>query len=159
MRPGVAIAACLTAFAAAWTFFREENSSSVVRAVSKTDSTRLSSHGASEWITRRPLPGLNVDPFALPPPPPPPAPPPAMASPPTPPQRPAFPYQYFGRLTNANGDLDTYLHRDGQLVPIRPGVSLDAGFTVESVTEAQVVIRHRPTGDIVIIDLPAFRGQ
>lgn len=158
MRRGVAIAAALTAIAAAWTFFREEKSP-VPPVESKRTQSGLSTDQTPILTTRMPLPGTGADPFALPPPPPPPAPPPVVASPPSTPQRPLFPYQYFGRLTNANGDLDTYLQRDGQLIALRQGLSLEPGFIVESVTEAQVVIRHHPTGDIVRIDLPTFKAQ
>lgn len=154
MRRSVVIAAILTAIATGWILIREQEPSTVVRAVS-----RGTDPAAVGLAMRRPLPGLNENPFGVPPPPPTPPPPPVTVDPPSPPQRPPFLYQYFGRLTNANGKLDTYLHRDGRLVEVQKGLALESGYIVDSVTEAQIVIRHQSSGDIVRIDLPAFRGQ
>ena len=160
MRRGVVIAAILTTIATVWMLIREQEPSAVVRAISRGTGPQLSDTAGSALATRRPLPGLNENPFGVPPPPPAPPPPaPVTAAPPPPPQRPPFSYQYFGRLTNANGELDTYLHHNGRLVAVQKGLALESGYVVDSVSEAQIVIRHQSSRDIVRIDLPTFRGQ
>lgn len=160
MKIGLWIAVAATVILVVTTYSRDEDQPSVVANAAPTNRGFPASLGdtrATNNSTRRPLPGMGTDIFALPLPPPP---PPQVVSAPTapaPPQRPPFLYEYFGRLTNSSGELDTYLHRDGQLIPIRKGANLDAGFVVDSVTEEQVVIRHQPSGDLVRIDLPSFR--
>lgn len=157
MRRSVAVAASFTAIAVLWTFVRDRQSNAGVHSSAVVDHPRLGV--APTESSRRPLPGLGEDPFAVPAPPAPPPAPPVSINRPSPPQRPPFPYEYFGRFTNMNGETDTYLRRDGQLVPIRDDMPLESGYVVESVTEAGAVIRHKPTGDVVRIDLPTYQRQ
>ena len=157
MKSALWIATIATAIFVVTTYFQDDEQPSTVAAVLKGLPSSPSDIGPTGTSTRRPLPGRGADIFALPLPP---APPPPVVAPPNappPPQRLPFPYEYFGRLTNSSGELDTYLHRDGYLISIRAGAALDAGYIVDAVTEEQVVIRHRPSGDVVRIDLPSFR--
>lgn len=159
MKSGLWIAVAATVILVVATYSRDDAQPSVVAAVpsGKALPSSTGDSRATNGPTRRPLPGVGTDIFAVPLPPGPAPPVVSAPSAPPPPQRPPFPYEYFGRLTNLSGGHDTYLQRDGDLIPLLAGASLDAGYVVDSVTEGQVVIRHQPTGDVVRIDLPSFR--
>lgn len=76
----------------------------------------------------------------LPPPPPPPK-----------PTAPAFPYTYFGRMVDINGNTITYLSRDDALIPIHPQQLLDNSYRIEAVTETQIVVTYVPLEEKIVI--------
>lgn len=106
-----------------------------------------------QLLDRDPLPETTTDLFRLvsfqPPPPkaeplPPPPPPPK-------PTAPAFPYTYFGRMVDINGNTITYLSRDDALIPIHPQQLLDNSYRIEAVTETQIVVTYVPLEEKIVI--------
>lgn len=104
-------------------------------------------------LDRDPFPEATTDLFRLvsfqPPPPkaeplPPPPPPPK-------PTAPAFPYTYFGRMVDINGNTITYLSRDDALIPIHPQQLLDNSYRIEAVTETQIVVTYVPLEEKIVI--------
>jgi hypothetical protein len=77
-------------------------------------------------------------------------------APPVPPpvQPPPFGYQVFGRLTGPDGSNVVYLSQQERLSAISKGLDLENGFRVESITDAEVVVRHQPTGQELRLGIP-----
>ncbi|CDG81977.1 hypothetical protein [Janthinobacterium agaricidamnosum] len=162
-RQGLALAALLTLVLVGWTAWRD---------VQRQDAAALPAHGAVRPgpapasinadgavgvadTPRDPLVEAGGDPFRvvtfLPPPPKlapaPPPPPPAPVKPGAPP----FPYQYFGRMVNIDGQLLTYLTRDNALIPIRAKETLDNTYRIDSISETLIVMTYLPLNEKVEI--------
>jgi hypothetical protein len=84
-----------------------------------------------------------------------PAPPPptAPAAPPAP-VAPPFPYRVFGILTGPTDQRVTYLMRDNRLIAVEPGMELDGGYRIESVSEAAIVVVFVPLGQKTTLRIP-----
>lgn len=78
------------------------------------------------------------------------APPPAPVVQPKP-VAPQFPYQYFGRMVDVDGQKLTFLSRDGVLVPIKVGTVLDEMYRVDAVAEKQISLTYLPLNEQISI--------
>lgn len=78
------------------------------------------------------------------------APPPAPVVQPKP-VAPQFPYQYFGRMIDVDGQKLTFLSRDGVLVPIKVGTVLDEMYRVDAVAEKQISLTYLPLNEQISI--------
>ena len=68
-----------------------------------------------------------------------------VAPPPPPkPTAPPVPYTLFGRLRDVNGKVVVYLARDGELLPIRVGQQLHNTYTVDSISQTEIVLTYLP---------------
>jgi hypothetical protein len=109
---------------------------------------------AGPGLTRDPLTDTATDPFGvvsfLPPQPkvvvlPPPPPPPEK------PTAPPFPYRYFGRIVDLNGNAVTYLTRNDELIPIRVQDVLDSVYRIDSISATQIVATYLPLDEKVAL--------
>ena len=103
---------------------------------------------------RDPLIESKNDPFKvvsfLPPPPK------VIATPPPPPPKPvapAFPYRYFGRMTDINGNVFTYLVRGEELSIVKEKQILDNVFQIESMSETQLIVKYLPLNEQSVISI------
>lgn len=69
---------------------------------------------------------------------------PAVESKPVAPQ---LPYRYFGRMVDIDGKTLTFLSRDGLLVSIAVGVTLDEIYRVDAVGERQILLTYLPLNE------------
>jgi len=123
----------------------------------RTDGPALTGQPAAKYDERDPLLEAATDPFkvvsfvapvqaqAAPV-----APPPAPVVQPKP-VAPQFPYQYFGRMVDVDGQKLTFLSRDGVLVPIKVGTVLDEMYRVDAVAEKQISLTYLPLNEQISI--------
>jgi hypothetical protein len=80
------------------------------------------------------------------------APPPAPVVQPKP-VAPQFPYQYFGRMVDVNGQALTFLSRDGVLVPIKVGTVLDDVYRIDAMAGKQISLTYLPLNEQISISV------
>jgi len=85
--------------------------------------------------------------------PPPPKVVPVAPSPPPKPTAPPFPYQYFGRMTDINGTVVTYLVRNNELSIVKEKQILEGVFEIESMNDSQLIVKYLPLDENSIIPL------
>ena len=100
--------------------------------------------------------GLPFDPFVgVNPPPPAAAAPTTAPPPPPPPPAPVTAYKFFGRLTGIDGTTEIYLVKGESVVRAAPGVKLDDGFVVASVSATEVSLIYPALDAHAQIPIPA----
>ena len=120
--------------------------------------TTSTTNNATSESRRRPLVEVaRRDPFsarvASPPvvAPPPPVAPEVVAQPTAPP----LPFRYFGEVTGVDGTVTRFVERDGALLELREGESLDE-YHVEKVDDSGATFLHTPTRGRQVLPLQAF---
>jgi hypothetical protein len=83
---------------------------------------------------------------------------PAAPPPPAPvvqpkPVAPQFPYQYFGRMVDVDGQKLTFLSRDSVLVPIKVGTMLDDVYRIDAVADKQISLTYLPLNEQISISV------
>ena len=89
----------------------------------------------------------------------PPAPPSAASSapppPPPPPPPPVQDYRFLGRIAAPDGSQQVLLGRGDAAVSISKGMTLDNGYTIESISATAVSLIHLPSGARASVSIPA----
>lgn len=80
----------------------------------------------------------------------PPAPPPL---PPAKPTAPPFPFRYFGKMVDVNGNPVTYLARDDELIPIRVNDVLQDAYRIDAMDQNQIVVTYLPLNEKMTISI------
>ena len=71
------------------------------------------------------------------------------------PSAPPFPYHFFGRMVDIDGNMLTFFIRDGNLIPVREGTVLDEEYHIDLVSESHVQVTYLPLNERLAIVLPS----
>jgi hypothetical protein len=78
----------------------------------------------------------------------------ALVAPEPAPSAPPLSYRFLGRMLNPQGQRFVYIARGDTVVAVRPGVELQEGYVVESVTDTAIELVYPPLQQHVSLPLP-----
>ena len=67
-------------------------------------------------------------------------------------------YGFFGRVDGVDGMAEIYLAKGDNVVHAQPGLKLDDGYVVESISASGISVVYPPLDTHVVIPLPAETG-